>query len=134
MTGSDRTGSRSDGEHPRTWAWFRTTRDAESSPVERDFLKLPEAAQAALWAAMKRHAVDESRRKDVDHLGDGIYEIRTRIGNNHYRVLFFRWGPKLVALAAFYKNQRTTPKQDIETAKKRRTRWREAFGDERNAR
>ena len=124
---------RGDSPRPalRRWVWFRAAKD-QGSPANKEFFKLPEAAQAALSVVMKRYAAGESRRKDVDHLGDGILEIRTRIGNNHFRVLFFNWGPVLVALTAFYKNQQATPQSDIDRAKKRRTRWREAFGDERN--
>ena len=120
------------GDAPRKWLWFRTTRDGRSV-AEKEFFKLPAAAAAALQAKMSRFASKTSRRQDVDHLGDGIYEIRARIGNDHYRVLFFAWGPHLVVLSAFYKNQRATPKQDIDTAKARRTNWRNTFGDERRS-
>jgi phage-related protein len=114
---------------PRLWLWFRAAKDARS-PSEKEFLKLPKPAIAKLQSTMGRYARGEARRHDIDHLGDGIYEIRARVGNNPYRVLFFIWGPHLVALSAFYKNQQETPKQDIETAKSRRTIWRRAFGDE----
>jgi phage-related protein len=119
-------------EPPRKWLWFRTTIDGRSA-AEKEFFKLPKAAIATLTTKMSRYAEGASRRHDVDHLGDGIYEIRARLGNNHYRVLFFRWGRHLVALSAFYKNQQKTPKQDIDTAIARRKLWRDAFGDERLA-
>ena len=115
----------------RTWLWFRTAIDARS-PVEKDFFRLPVDAVATLQTKMMRFAHGESRRDDVDHLGDGILEIRGRAGSAQYRVLFFVWGPHLVALSAFHKNQRSTPKQDLDTARARRSRWRAVFGDERS--
>lgn len=116
----------------RKWLWFRTSKGA-NSPAEKEFNSLPRDPKAALRTAMTRVASGTTRFKDVDHLGDGIYEVRVRQSNNHFRVLFFNWGPFLVALSAFYKNQRKTPQQDVDTAKDRRTRWRQAFGDERIA-
>lgn len=113
----------------RKWLWFRNSHNGRS-PAEKEFFKLPHAAIATLQVTMARYAQSACRRQDVDHLGDGIFEIRVRVERNHYRVLFFVWGPHLVALSAFFKNQRTTPKQDIDTAKARRARWRAAFGNE----
>ncbi|WP_419197611.1 type II toxin-antitoxin system RelE/ParE family toxin [Microbispora hainanensis] len=77
-----------------------------------------------------RYLKGESRFKDVDSLGDGIFELRHRHLNNHYRVLFMLWGPHCVALTAFYKNQAKTPKADLDRAKARAARWREVFGKE----
>jgi len=59
-----------------------------------------------------------------------MYELRYRKGNNHYRLLFFLWGPHCVGVSAFYKNQQATPKSDVETAKTRRAQWHDSFGKE----
>jgi phage-related protein len=38
------------------------------------------------------------------------------------------WGPDCVALTAFYKNQRQTPKKDLDRARTRASRWRVVYG------
>jgi phage-related protein len=113
---------------PRKWHWFRTERDGR--PLCLDELKeLPTEARAGLSKCIQRYLARESRRQDVDALGDGIFELRHRHLNNHYRILFMHWGPDCVGLTAFYKNQQATPKSDIDRAKRRAARWREIFGD-----
>lgn len=66
---------------------------------------------------------------DIKPVQDGIFELRWRQGNNHYRVLFFRWGPHPVALTAFYKNQQQTPQTAIDRATERRKIWKSTFGE-----
>ncbi|PWU48911.1 toxin [Micromonospora globispora] len=118
----------SSGEPPaRKWIWYRLEVDGRSRAQE-EFEALPAAGRGRLLAVIQRFLNNESRRKDVDHLGGGIYELRTRVGNDHFRVLFCNWGPHCVALTAFYKNQQTTPKQDIHRAEDRRDRWEAKFG------
>ena len=79
---------------------------------------------------MQRYRDGLARRQDVDHLGDGIYELRYRHGNDQFRMLFIFWGPHLVALTAFQKKQAKTPKVDHDRAQGRAKRWREAYGTE----
>ncbi|WP_158603478.1 type II toxin-antitoxin system RelE/ParE family toxin [Micromonospora radicis] len=117
----------SESQVERKWIWFRPEIGGRSRSQE-EFDDLPAAGRGRLLAVVKRHIAGESRRKDIDHLGSGIYELRTRVGNDHYRVLFANWGPHWVALTAFYKNQQTTPKQDLDRAKDRRDRWEARFG------
>ncbi|GLY35761.1 toxin [Amycolatopsis sp. NBRC 101858] len=113
----------------RHWIWWRSQPGAR--PKAREELEsLPTKPQADLAAKIDRYRKGESRAHDVDHLGDGIYEIRHRQGNNHYRVLFFMWGPHWVALTAFYKNQQKTPATDKNRAHKRMTQWCQTFGDQ----
>jgi phage-related protein len=77
---------------------------------------------------VKRYLEGTNRRSDVDHLGDGLFELRTRVGSNHYRVIFFLWGDHCVALTAFYKNQQQTPSRLIQRAQDRRRSWLATFG------
>jgi len=55
----------------------------------------------------------------VRHLGDGLWEVRTRLDNRIARVLFVLSGSKMVLLHGFIKKQQTTPKPDIDLAKER---------------
>ena len=52
---------------------------------------------------------------------DDIWEVRTTIGNNTFRLLGFFDGPKLIVLTSeFAKKTNNVPKQEIETAEKRK--------------
>src|SRR4051812_7985934 len=76
----------------RQWKFWRAQLGARPKALE-ELQSLPEKPKAELFSKMDRYMKGESRAHDVDHLGDGIYEIRYRQGNNQYRVLFFMWGP-----------------------------------------
>ena len=56
-----------------------------------------------------------------EHLSDGIFELRTILGKNITRVLyFFVVGQKIILTNGFVKKTQKTPPQEIETAKKYR--------------
>lgn len=114
---------------PRRWLWWRKERDGRPKAKE-EFEGLPLEGRAGLAKRVERYLAGESRYKDVDSLGDGIFELRCRHQNNHFRVLFMLWGRHCVALTAFYKNQKQTPKADVERAKSRAKRWCAVFGKE----
>lgn len=115
--------------HESAWQFFRAS--ADGRPIfQKEFDKLPRDARAALAVLMRRYLLGQLRSGDIKPVHDGISELRWRDGNNHYRVLFFRWGCHPVALTAFYKNQQRTPKSKLELAKNRRKAWTDAFGDE----
>jgi phage-related protein len=111
----------------RKWIWFRNTREGRS-PAREEFDALPPVARAQLSVRIDRYLAGETRYKDVDSLGDGILELRVRLGSNHYRVLFMLWGSHCVALTAFFKNQQKTPPADLRRAKTRAARWQTVFG------
>jgi phage-related protein len=79
--------------------------------AKEEFEKLPKDGQAGLAALIERYLSGE-----------------TRVSNNHFRVIFMHWGPDCVALTAFYKNQRQTPKKDLDRARTRASRWRVVYG------
>lgn len=101
------------------WVWW-PNQPGRRSPAEKEFLALPPLVQGELASRMKRFQEGDSRFKDVKDLGDGIKEIRHRLGNNHYRVLFAIFDRVCVALTCFYKNQQRTEKKDLDRAKARR--------------
>lgn len=78
---------------------------------------------------MQQYLVGKLAAGDIKPIRDDILELRWRQGNNHFRILFFRWGKYPVALTAFYKNQQKTPKAKIETALDRQKAWKRTFGD-----
>lgn len=101
------------------WVWWPNEKGRRSR-AEEEFLRLPPLVQGELLTRIKRLLEGETRFKDVDDLGHGIKELRHRVGNNHYRVLFAISGQVCVGLTCFYKNQRKTEKTDLDRAKSRR--------------
>ena len=56
----------------------------------------------------------------VDGFGDGLFEVRTSVDGNIYRVLFCLAGPVMVLLHGFTKKSMKTPKPDLDLARKRK--------------
>jgi phage-related protein len=56
----------------------------------------------------------------VRGLGDGLWEIRSRLPDRIARVIFFIYDNNMILLHGFIKKGQKTPKTDIELAKKRR--------------
>jgi phage-related protein len=56
----------------------------------------------------------------VDHLGDGVWEVRSRLKDTIARTLFSVVDADIVLLHGFVKKSQKTPKQDLDLAKKRR--------------
>ncbi len=56
----------------------------------------------------------------VRGLGDGLWEIRSRLPDRIARVIFFIYDNNMILLHGFIKKGQKTPKTDIEPAKKRR--------------
>ena len=55
----------------------------------------------------------------VDGLGDGLYEVRSTHHRKEYRVFFCISGSTMVLLHGIVKKTRTTPRADLELARKR---------------
>jgi phage-related protein len=55
----------------------------------------------------------------VDHLGSGVWEVRTRLATRLARVLFVLKGDEMVLLHGFIKKQRKTPKPDLDLTRER---------------
>jgi len=56
----------------------------------------------------------------VDNLGDGIWEIRSRLSNRIARTLFAVIDEEIVLLHGFIKKQQRTPPDELALAKKRK--------------
>lgn len=80
----------------RRWIWYRSERTGRA--IARDELEaLPVEGRAALAKVMQRYRDGQYRGHDVDSMGDGIFELRCRHGNDQFRLLFTSWGPHLIA-------------------------------------
>jgi phage-related protein len=63
----------------------------------------------------------ELRRPMVDNLGDGVYELRAKVLNVNYRMLYFFHGRQAVVVPhGFAKQEAKVPKTEIEHALRRR--------------
>ena len=56
----------------------------------------------------------------VDNLGDGIWEVRSRLDNRIARTLFAMVNQEIVLLHGFIKKSQKTPADELELAKKRK--------------
>ena len=56
----------------------------------------------------------------VDSLGDGLWEVRTRLPNRIARTLFFTHDETIILLHGFIKKTRATPEQELNLAHKRK--------------
>lgn len=56
----------------------------------------------------------------VDNLGEGIWEIRSRLANRIARALFAVIDEEIVLLHGFIKKQQQTPQQELALAKQRK--------------
>ena len=63
----------------------------------------------------------EFRRPQADYLRDGIYELRTRIGNVRYRMLYFFHGNVAAVIShGIIKKMTEVPPREIERAIRRK--------------
>jgi phage-related protein len=56
----------------------------------------------------------------VDGFGAGLFEVRTTLEGNIYRVLFCLEGATMVLLHGFQKKSQKTPKAELDLARRRR--------------
>jgi phage-related protein len=62
----------------------------------------------------------------VDHLGEGIWEIRSRLKDTIARTLFTVIDQEIVLLHGFIKKSQKTPAADLDLARKRRKQYLES--------
>jgi phage-related protein len=59
----------------------------------------------------------------VDNLGDGLWEVRSRLSNRIARTLFAVVDEEIVLLHGFIKKQQRTPQDELDLAKKRKKQY-----------
>lgn len=91
-----------------------------NEPVRKWLKELPEEVRRAvggdLWVVQREWPVGKPL---VDGFGQGLYEVRTEIDKNIYRVLFCFSEKTIVLLHGFHKKTKKTADQDVELARKR---------------
>ena len=59
----------------------------------------------------------------VDNLGDGIWEVRSRLDNRIARTLFAMVSQEIVLLHGFIKKQQKSPQDELDLARKRKRQY-----------
>lgn len=106
-------------ERPLRVVFFKT--DTGNQPGREWLKSLPED---------ERHSIGEDLltvqfawpvgKPLVDHLGDGIWELRSRLPNRVARTLFAVVRNEIVVLHGFIKKTQQTPAQELELARRRK--------------
>jgi len=89
-------------------------------PVEKFLLELNIKMRAKLVGLVQilQEKGSQIREPYSKHLGDGIFELRGKVGNDISRVLyFFYYDGKIILTNGFVKKTQKTPKAEIERAK-----------------
>lgn len=100
-------------------AW---TVETLSKTVDEEIAALPPKIQAKLLWIMEQieeRGLPALRPPHIDHLGDGLYELRAQGQEGIGRALFVTRGTRVVMLHAFQKKTQKTPARAIELAKQR---------------
>ena len=86
--------------------WLRTLRARDERALRKCFgvIQLLEQFGYAL------------RRPHADMLRDGVYELRARVGNVNYRILYGFVGQDIALLAAGLTKEKQVPREEIERA------------------
>ena len=94
--------------------------DAGSEPVKEWLKSLPAIERKVIGEDIKTVQLGCPLGMPlVRNLGDGIWEVRTKLENRIVRVLFALDQSTMVLLHGFIKKQQTTPKPDLNLAKDR---------------
>ena len=106
-------------ERPLRVVFFKT--DAGNEPVREWLKSLPRAERHSIGEDLLtvQHAWPVGKPL-VDHLGDGIWELRSRLPNRIARTLFAIARSEIVVLHGFIKKTRKPPAQVLELARRRK--------------
>lgn len=92
-------------------------------PVEEFLLQLDKKMRAKLAGMIQilQEYGNTLREPYSKHLGDGIFEIRSKVGNDISRVLYFFYHDgKIILTNGFVKKSQKTPKAELERARRYR--------------
>lgn len=109
-------------ERPLNVVFFKT--DAGNEPVREWLKELPKDDRKIVGADILTVQYAWPVGKPlVDNLGDGIWEVRSRLANRVARTLFAVVDEEIVLLHGFIKKQQKTPQHELDLAKKRKRQY-----------
>ena len=116
-------------ERPLQVVFFKT--GAGNEPV-RDWLKsLPrEECKTIGVDILKIQYAWPLGKPLVENLGDGVWEIRSRLVNRIARTLFVVVDEEIVLLHGFIKKRQKTPPDELDLARKRKKQYLQAYEKE----
>lgn len=95
--------------------WRRASNHAPEHAASQD---ARQSVEKYVFAAERGNLL---RYPETDDLGDGIFELRTSLGSDMERTLFFYAEHRVIVIThGFIKKTRKTPRQEIERAKQYR--------------
>ncbi len=97
---------REDDESVPVLDWLHALRERDERAFRRCFGAIQQLKQSG----------HELRRPHADMLRDGVYELRTRVGNVNYRILYGFVGKDVALLAAGFTKEKKIPSTEIERA------------------
>lgn len=106
-------------ERPLRVVFFKT--DTGNEPVREWLKELPKEDCKVIGAdiLIVQYAWPVGKPL-VDNLGDGIWEVRSRLDNRIARTLFAMVNQEIVLLHGFIKKTQKSPADELELAKKRK--------------
>ena len=109
-------------ERPLNVVFFKT--DAGNEPVREWLKELPKEDCKVIGTDILTVQYAWPVGKPlVDNLGEGIWEVRSRLDNRIARTLFALVDQEIVLLHGFIKKQQKTPADELELAKKRKKQY-----------
>jgi len=109
-------------ERPLRVVFFKT--DTGNQPVREWLKELPKEDCKTIGADIQTVQYAWPVGKPlVDNLGDGIWEVRSRLDNRIARTLFAMVNQEIVLLHGFIKKQQKTPADELDLAKKRKRQY-----------
>jgi len=109
-------------ERPLRVVFFKT--DTENEPVREWLKSLPREECKTIGAdIMAIQYAWPVGKPLVDNLGDGVWEVRSRLDNRIARTLFAVVNQEIVLLHGFIKKSQKTPADELDLAKKRKRQY-----------
>ena len=109
-------------ERPLRVIFFKT--DTENEPVREWLKELPKEDCRVIGTDILTVQYEWPVGKPlVDNLGDGIWEVRSRLANRIARTLFVVVDEEIILLHGFIKKQQKTPQDELDLAKKRKRQY-----------
>jgi phage-related protein len=100
-------------------AFFKT--DNGNEPVRDWLILLPKSERKTIGDdVLKVQYCWPIGKPLVDNLGNGLWEVRSKLGDRIARVIFLVEGRTMVLLHAFIKKTKKTPKHELDLAIKRK--------------
>ena len=116
-------------ERPLAVVFFRT--EAGNEPVREWLKSMPrEECKTIGVDILKLQYAWPLGRPLVENLGEGIWEIRSRLPNRIARTMFVVVDEEIVLLHGFIKKQQKTPPAELNLAKKRKRQYLQIYEQE----